>query len=443
MRYVRIINENECPIEGITKLGISTARGNVDKIGQFGSGVKMGVLCLLRHGIKPTIYSGTTKIEYQFEKSELDGQTYHPVYIAIDNKKPQETSLTLEYGAIDWTSPDMGMREFVSNAIDQGKYKIDIVNNMRGKNGHTTIFVPCVDEVEDYVNQLAYRFLHFNVLVENTPNMVLGKIQPNTPAKAFRKGVFVRDFGKNSLFDYNFDESLEIDDCRNSDVWRCECLAAKMLANSVRHIPRLIKSIINDEQKAERSFPISVFEREVCNKDELRSQWLEMWRNNFGNTVIVSNCANVAIIEQVEKKGYKMICIPDTAWFDLLEKIGIPTYMSVDSGVGPKNTIFSDVIPEETTQLFDQIWSTLKNANLTFNAEKPNFRLYSQYMDGGGVTMGFYISETKTVCINEDNQQNAQTYLEEFAHHITGSTDFSRDFQDFAFRIAAKFMNIL
>ena len=60
--YLIIANPGETQVEAFTVLGASAARGNVEKIGQFGSGAKHAVLCALRSGIPIQIYCGKTKV---------------------------------------------------------------------------------------------------------------------------------------------------------------------------------------------------------------------------------------------------------------------------------------------------------------------------------------------------------------------------------------------
>ena len=51
---------------------------------------------------------------------------------------------------------------------------------------------------------------------------------------------------------------------------------------------------------------------------------------------------------------------------------------------------------------------------------------------------GYY--EGGTVYINKEHDTSHQTMLEETAHYLTGATDNSRDFQDFAFLVASRLM---
>ena len=41
--FLMIANNGVAPVQSFTVLGVSTARGNSDKIGQFGSGAKHGL----------------------------------------------------------------------------------------------------------------------------------------------------------------------------------------------------------------------------------------------------------------------------------------------------------------------------------------------------------------------------------------------------------------
>lgn len=59
-------------------------------------------------------------------------------------------------------------------------------------------------------------------------------------------------------------------------------------------------------------------------------------------------------------------------------------------------------------------------------------------MDAGCDVQGLYDHKTQTCYLSVDFDSNEQIALEELAHYITGSSDYTRDFQDFAFRLASR-----
>jgi hypothetical protein len=74
---------------------------------------------------------------------------------------------------------------------------------------------------------------------------------------------------------------------------------------------------------------------------------------------------------------------------------------------------------------------------LTNGKTKPAVGCFRQHMEGGTKVLGFcdesgvYISDDQ----NGVNKLVLQTALEEVAHHASGATDGSRDFQEFLLRM--------
>ena len=116
--FIKISNNGTCPPEAFTLLGVSTARGKSDKVGQFGSGCKHSVGLCIRKNLHLEIYSGTDlKVTFGAEKRFI-GETPYKQIICYINGTPKELGFAAEFGEIDWTCETMAIREFVSNAID-------------------------------------------------------------------------------------------------------------------------------------------------------------------------------------------------------------------------------------------------------------------------------------------------------------------------------------
>jgi glycyl-tRNA synthetase (class II) len=63
-------------------------------------------------------------------------------------------------------------------------------------------------------------------------------------------------------------------------------------------------------------------------------------------------------------------------------------------------------------------------------------------MSGESMEYGFWNRADNSINIHKDYIRSNQTILEELAHYITGATDNSRDFQDYAFKLATAFMGL-
>jgi hypothetical protein len=51
--------------------------------------------------------------------------------------------------------------------------------------------------------------------------------------------------------------------------------------------------------------------------------------------------------------------------------------------------------------------------------------------------------EKEEIYISTEDESNPQTMLEEIAHYVTGATDQSRDFQDYAFRMTTELCKLV
>jgi hypothetical protein len=101
------------------------------------------------------------------------------------------------------------------------------------------------------------------------------------------------------------------------------------------------------------------------------------------------------------------------------------------------------IIPatEDVVLAVDELWSWLEGLGALNGRDKPEVYCYQDIMSAEGKSCGYY--STGKVYINHDisigfSENLMVTVLEELAHHITGATDMSRDFQDFAFTVAMR-----
>jgi hypothetical protein len=86
--------------------------------------------------------------------------------------------------------------------------------------------------------------------------------------------------------------------------------------------------------------------------------------------------------------------------------------------------------------LIRKIWGILKEEGLTANKEMPKYRTFRGFNRGEEVE-GYY--ENGGIFINED-YCSINTVLHEFIHYITDATDCTSDFQEFAIKVAAHFL---
>jgi hypothetical protein len=488
MQYLKIENQGVNPVEAFTTLGISLSRYSdiPGTIGEKGSGSKHAVLLLLRNEIQPIIYCGNMGLEYYAKPMNIKGaggsHTFNVVHYRLKGKtdeggsinREERTSYTLEFGTSDWPEIAMGLREFVSNALDAALaahyhtcgQNIDVVgvnyvkdvcielcdeNQVRARAGHTRIFVPATDDVIEFYETLGQRFLHFSEPL-SLKTKVLPKSNRNIrehseAAVVYKKGVLVREIHSRipSLFDYNLGNELQLDDSRNIEDYRATeavCEALRDAEPSV--LAKIFQAMIDDEYVWETG--LHGMQEYYFASEEVREGRKARWNKALEmaagpNAVLVPDVHS--IIEMVEDKGMVPVVSKSGNWREAAEGLGVRSDALILSKHERDGRTFSEA-PSWIQELHDKVWATAVSIDLTNGKEKPGIRLFKEILEGHGVKTAFYDSDTETSNLNEeligDNLRTHINVLEEIGHHVTGSNDYTREFQDYFIRMATILM---
>lgn len=429
--FVKISNVGETSVEAFTVLGASSARGEESSIGQFGSGAKHAILCALRAGLSILIYVGRTKIEPFCEEQEIHGKPQQRLCFRIDGKT-ERSSMVLDFGALDWTDPiGMAMRELISNALDAvggewSRVSIETPAKPRAKSGHTQVYIEWCREISEYLGELPQRFLH----VENRQgNSVMS--HPPGPCRFFRKGVFVHEVDvSNAMYDYNCGDELPIDESRNLDSYTVQKHAARLLTRDENATRRVLWGIVEGMDFWEQEFS-QYYLSYLGVADAMRKE--------YGEDVCVTS--NGITHNRAVAKGLNCKHIPSRAagWFTAAKGGGIKDAISLMSKAESDGLVCFD--PSETLlENALQVWDCMASLDLTGSLEFPNLREFEKPMASGASLGGFYSRDENTVFIHREKVDSWKVLIEEFAHYVTGANDETRDFQDYAFRLAGLLM---
>lgn len=208
--YIVIENKGEIDEVGLTLMGISSKRGDEEKIGFFGSGNKYALALMLREKIPFRIFSGKREVKVSTEKVMFRGKLYEQILI-----NGEKTSLTTAMGP-DW-EPWFAIREIYCNAVDEGGSSLKITQTAGGVVGKTRVFITMTDQLEDF-----FKNIEKYILVNNkslaSENTKYGKVEllkkEGNEFNCYRKGI--RIYPKNerkSLYWYNFG-SIQINESR-------------------------------------------------------------------------------------------------------------------------------------------------------------------------------------------------------------------------------------
>ena len=442
--YLQISNDGVCDPVGFITLGVSTARDKEECIGQFGSGNKLAALVLLRNGIEPVIYCGNTKIKF-FTKTTTMKHTngekrFEQVYVDIDGKI-ERLSISLDFGALDWTDVKYSVREIISNALDQSnqdasKISVEIVDKIIPHPEKTVVGIPLTEEIRKYYRDLKQYFLHFSPTVSHT-DTILSKTKMG-PARIYRKGVYVKTIESQlpSNYDYNFGSNLKIDESRTLDTFSCEIDVFKALTESDK-IGEIFQALVEGVQCWETNF--SNYEMNYIRyNDKAKELWTKVWKELYGDAVIAMDQQG-PLVNSAKQKGYIVHVIRSMDWYKSLSGANIPTVITVLDNVNDLGYVMT-VPTKNTLQTLDRVWGWLENIHLTRDKPKPpihGFKIITQE----SIIMG-YVKDAE-VYINEEYDTNEHVMIHELCHYITGATDNTQTFQEFAFQISVAFARLL
>jgi len=212
--YFVIENDKEIDLRAFTLMGASTKRGDDSKIGFFGSGNKYAVALLMRENIHFKIFSGKKEIKFGKEVVSFGGQRYEVIII-----NGKETSLTTDMGP-NWKNW-FAIREFYSNALDEGKVKLDVSDTFEPKIGATKIYIEKTEVLSDFFSNLQKYILTNNInriakVKTRYGDVSLIKKLDDENLIFYRKGIRIERKKKDCLYWYDF-EKIGINESRTTE----------------------------------------------------------------------------------------------------------------------------------------------------------------------------------------------------------------------------------
>jgi hypothetical protein len=448
MRYIRVENPVKVvpSMEMLRILGASSSREDAERIGQFGTGTPFSWALLVRKGIKSKHCMG--KDVYTIETKGSVAKTsrgedfeIQELILRKQNGPTVNLGISTEFGALDWTDETMALREFISNAIDGATdngfmpwdVKIEIVeeNQTRAKDGTIRVYVQATEELEEYVRDIGNHFLCLNPSYDSAKTVMPNK--NGGPARFYRKGVHVGSFGDQSLFNYNIHD-LDLKESRIVDSYHAKEKAARAIAQAdVSIIAQYLQGWQTREEWWEKSLDSYDFNLRWAEQEVLKN-WSQAYKQVYGDAVI---CETPEIAHIVRSKGKMAQVFPER----LVSLVRSIPGVQDSSAILTKDEVDGrNILPptDDVTRIRDRVWEFLFDHALCNGKDIPDVHCFSEITRQEGTRLGFYRDDT--VYINLDICQDCpmllQTMIEEIAHHVTGARDCTRDFQDFAFRLA-------
>lgn len=246
---IEFTNKGEIPVNAFKLLGASSKRGDSNKIGFYGSGLKYALAVMLREDIPFEVYSGAKRVDIGSRQTDFMDRK-----IRVMTINGEKTSITLEAG-IDW-EPWFAIREIYSNALDEGG-TMKTVTAKKPEKDTTKIYVdPTAPQLQEvFGNWGMYFSTGRNIVDQNEYGKALAKIAGQTEFTVFRKGIRTYKNKSKSLFDYDLTQ-LDINESRVAKYsWQAKERSAQILAHgnieTVRRFIALSKDYANRNSYAE------------------------------------------------------------------------------------------------------------------------------------------------------------------------------------------------
>ena len=224
MKYIAIKNNGEIQADALHLMGASTKRGDSTKIGQFGSGNKYALAYLIRTNRMPIIYSGKSEVQVTLTEKKFREESF-----TVINLNGQPTSITVQMGK-EWTLWQ-AMREIICNAMDEGGYELEKVDEIVPEDGKTTFFIPLDandNELEEFISVDFEKYFYSpeRILYEDKDSGFKVLRKSGKYVNMYRKGVRVYDTEKSSAFDY---------DIPNTDITEQRIISSTMQTCGLLH----------------------------------------------------------------------------------------------------------------------------------------------------------------------------------------------------------------
>lgn len=210
MKYLKIQNDGELDIRLVALMGGTTKANDKYKIGQFGTGLKYTLAYLIRNNIDFKIFAGESQVDIKTETERIKETDFE--IICIDGHR---TSITTQMGQ-QWTSW-MIIRELWCNALDEGGYSKEIVNNetaMVGLPGKSTFFIQLTPDIQQVLDDWGSYFIHHDKPLWDSGNYAIYVNDNKGKLKLYKQGVLIYQHPQlESLFYYDV-KSADINELR-------------------------------------------------------------------------------------------------------------------------------------------------------------------------------------------------------------------------------------
>ena len=411
-QFLLIENKGQIDVNALTLMGGSTKRDSTTMIGFYGSGNKYANALLLKAKIGLRIFSGEKEVILSTEPVTFRDKSFEK--ILIDGR---ETSLTTDMGP-QWDTW-MAVREFVSNAIDEGENNvIPSTEIVAGKEGYTRFYIEHVPQTKEVIDNwdTYFAFDRTDAIID----LPAGKLFPNICHEhqriLYRRGIRCYDNGE-SLYHYDLpiftiNESRVIDNLYTA-------------RNRVRDF--LVEHATKDVAKTimESAFGHSLF---IETSIEYNESWYKLntaWKEAIGERIVINEDLGGFYAERRRE--------PHVIVSKSLAKKIKASFPEIEvCGVGQDDEIFTSPV-----ELTPKMQYQLKKATDALKEMKYEIGYPIEVVTFSRASV-LGLAKNGTIYISPKQfdkgiREIAVTLIEENEHLITNYDDCTREFQDHLF----------
>jgi len=295
-QWLLIENKGEIDINALILMGGSTKRDSASAIGYFGSGNKYTIALFMKSGIGFRIYSGGLELVVSTKDVKFRDKEFQQILI-----NGQETSLTTDMGP-QWDTW-MGIREWVSNSIDEGESNIvSCTENLQTREGYTRIYVEHHEEIESVIQNWDKYFAFDRC--DDIVNIPQGKVFPQMDTQKeslllYRKGIQCYHMSaQKALYSYDL-PAYKINESRVvSDSYGAKDDTCKFLCKYATE--DIAESILSNAFAGDNKYWEGGMEWYYYGSNRLSQEW----RKAIGDRIIVNNDASGFYMKEMSEHKY-------------------------------------------------------------------------------------------------------------------------------------------
>lgn len=305
--WLMVENDGELDLRLLELMGASTKDGK-STIGVFGTGWKYGLALALRKNIDVRIYSGRKRVRFTTRTETIRGEDFERIMIG-SSAKPIRTSLTTAMGREDWNDEWMFLREIVSNAFDEGGFRmerLDVEKELKGKKNKTRVYLSITDRIVEVLDNMPYYIRRQGELEQNSYGKIFAPL--GKKCRIYKRGIFVKELSEPGIHDYDLAD-LKLTESRSADHWDILWEIRKFLGDASNDVRRRVLVEQVQAKKEKRSLIESDLSWSSWDTDG-NACWGAAFTEEFGEDAVLCSDSEL-VVESVKRAGHKPVTLPE------------------------------------------------------------------------------------------------------------------------------------